>query len=114
MKLRHETLNKSQATHERRVSFMKETVQKHSPRFHLGVLFWLGLVIFAVGSGPLLVTILLAALGVTKDRNPNPVEFGIMAFFTFYPSLGLIIGGLTASFFRYCAAKKRFHNHEGP
>lgn len=90
---------------------MTETDQKHPPRFHLGVLFWVGLVIFAVGSGPLLVTILLAALEVTKDSNPNPIGFGIMAMFTFYPSLGLIFGGLTASFFRYRAAKKRFHNH---
>ena len=90
---------------------MNETTPQ-PPRFHPGVLFWTGLVIFAVGSGPLLVTILLAALGVTKDPNPNPIGFGIMAMFTFYPSLGLIVGGLMAAFFRHRAAKKRFHNHD--
>ncbi len=84
----------------------------HPPRFRPGGLFWTGLVIFTVGSGPLLVTILLAALGVTSDPNPNPVGFGIMAAFTLYPSLGLIFGGLMVAFFRHRAAKKRFHNHE--
>lgn len=49
-----------------------------------------GLVMFVLGSGPLLTIILLASLGLTADPNPNPVGFGILAAFTFWPSLFLI------------------------
>jgi hypothetical protein len=36
----------------------------------------------------------LASLGLTKDPNPNPVGFGIMAFLTFWPSVILMIVGV--------------------
>jgi hypothetical protein len=44
-----------------------------------------------LGSGPLLAVILLAWLGVTKDTNPNPVGFGMLAGLTFWPSAILMI-----------------------
>jgi hypothetical protein len=38
--------------------------------------------------------IALARLGLTKDPNPNPVGFGILAFLTFWPGIFLVIVGL--------------------
>ena len=49
--------------------------------------------LFIVGSGPLLLIIFLAAIGVWPDPNPNPVGLGIMAFFTFWPSIICILTG---------------------
>lgn len=51
--------------------------------------FLAGLILLIVGSGPLLFTMLAAKLGLTADPNPNPVIFGMMAMFTFWP--GIII-----------------------
>jgi hypothetical protein len=65
--------------------------------FRLSRLFWAGVVLFAVGTGPLLIVILLAALGLTKDPNPNPVGFGILFFFTIWPSIGLMVAGWARS-----------------
>jgi len=74
---------------------MNEASKEQSPRFRFSKLFWIGVVILAVGSGPLLVFGLFVALGLNKD--PNPVGLGRMAFFSFYPSLGLVLGGLVTS-----------------
>lgn len=76
-------------------------------KFRLSVLFWIGLTLFVVGSGPLLVVILLAKLGVTGDLNPNPIGFGILAGLTIWPSLGLIIAGIVQSFSRYKSSRAR-------
>jgi ethanolamine transporter EutH len=89
---------------------MNESGKKQPPTFRLSRLFWVGVLILAVGSGPLLVTILLAALGLTKDPNPNPVGFGILAFLMFWPSVALIVGGLVASISQYRSARKRFYD----
>jgi hypothetical protein len=78
-------------------------------KFRLSVLFWIGLILFVVGSGPLLVVILLAKLGVTGDPNPNPIGFGILAGLTIWPSLGLIIAGIVQSFSR-CKAAGQDHD----
>ena len=43
--------------------------------------FWIGLLLLCVGTGPLLIVILAAQLGLTRDPNPNPVGFGILALF---------------------------------
>ncbi|WP_353265319.1 hypothetical protein [Gemmatimonas sp.] len=51
----------------------------------------LGLV---VGTGPLVSIMVAAGLGITDDPNPNPVLFGMLAGFTFWPSLGLIALGI--------------------
>lgn len=50
-----------------------------------------GIVIFIIGSGPLLVTMFL-------NPNSNPVGFGIMAYFTFWPAIVLMIVGLVKIF----------------
>jgi hypothetical protein len=55
--------------------------------------FVVGAVLFVFGTGPLLTVILLASLGLTKDPNPNPVGFGILAFLTFWPSVILMVLG---------------------
>jgi len=90
---------------------MNEIAQAHPPQFRLTRWFWIGVATFVVGSGPLLVIMLLANLGVTKDPNPNPVGPGIMAFLTFWPSVGVILWQVGTSFFRFRAARKRFQNH---
>jgi hypothetical protein len=53
----------------------------------------------------LLTVILLASLGLTKDSNPNPVGFGILAFFTFWPSVILMIVGVIRTISRMRASK---------
>lgn len=70
-------------------------------------MFWTGLILLLLGSGPLLTIILLAWLGVTKDPNPNPVGFGILTFLTFWPSVILMIVGVTQSYTRYKSAQRR-------
>jgi hypothetical protein len=56
------------------------------------VLKW-GIILFVLGSGPLLLIMLAASLGLTRDPNPNPVGPGILAMLTFWPSVGLMIAG---------------------
>ncbi len=89
---------------------MTEPMKSNPPGFRLSFLFWTGLILFVVGSGPLLVIILLAALGMTRDPNPNPVGLGILAFLTFWPSVGLMLGGLRTSVRRYRAAREQSFN----
>lgn len=55
---------------------------------------WVGLVLFLLGTGPLLAVIILASLGLTRDPNPNPIGFGILALFTFWPSIILMVIGI--------------------
>ena len=38
-----------------------------------------GVTLLVIGSGPLLLVIAAADLGLTRDPNPNPVGFGILA-----------------------------------
>lgn len=54
----------------------------------------IGLVLLVFGTGPLVAVLTAAKLGLTDDPNPNPVVFGILAFFTFWPGVGLILTGL--------------------
>ena len=55
--------------------------------------FVVGVVLLLLGTGPLLTVILLASLGLTRDPNPNPIGFGILAFLTLWPSIILIVLG---------------------
>ena len=57
-------------------------------------LFRAGLGLFILGSGPLIGILIAAQLGLTFDPNPNPVGFGLLAFLTFWPSVGLLLAGL--------------------
>jgi hypothetical protein len=72
-----------------------------SPRFKFSRLFWIGLALFALGTGPLLLIVVAAEIGLTSDPNPNPIGPGLLAFFTFWPAVILIVSGLVASALRY-------------
>ena len=71
------------------------------PRFTLTRMFWVGIGLFVLGTGPLLAIILAASLGLLSDPNPNPVGPGLLAFFTFWPAVILTVWGLIASLVRY-------------
>lgn len=71
------------------------------PRFKLTVVFWSGLALLVLGTGPLLLIIVAAGLGLTSDPNPNPIGPGLLAFFTFWPAVTLIAWGLVAALLRY-------------
>ena len=71
-----------------------------SPGFRLSRLFWIGLALLVLGTGPLLLIVVAAELGLTSDPNPNPIGPGLLAFFTFWPAVILIVWGLVASALR--------------
>jgi hypothetical protein len=76
---------------------VNEVARSAPTKFKLSKLFRIGLALFVIGSGPLLVIIALAKLHATNDSNPNPVGPGILVFLTFWPSIALILGGLVLS-----------------
>jgi hypothetical protein len=49
--------------------------------------FRIGATIALVGWTPLLAIILLAAIGLWPDPNPNPIGPGLLFFFSFWPAL---------------------------
>jgi hypothetical protein len=81
-----------------------------APRFTLSLVFWIGLATLIVGTGPLLLIIAAAALGLLSDPNPNPVGPGLLAFFTFWPAVIMIVWGLAASLTRYRKALRQSHS----
>ena len=54
----------------------------------------IGIIIFIIGSGPLLSVMLFSKIGILDDPNTNPIIFGLMAMITFWPSLILIVIGI--------------------
>jgi hypothetical protein len=56
--------------------------------------FRAGVILLLLGTGPLLLVILAAALGLLSDPNPNPVGPGLLAFLTFWPAVILIVVGV--------------------
>jgi hypothetical membrane protein len=46
-----------------------------------------GLAMLVLGSGPLWAIVLLAAIGVWPDPNPNPIGPGLLFFLTLWPSM---------------------------
>ena len=54
-------------------------------------LLWWGLGVLAVGVGPLALIILAEAVGLLS--NQNPIGPGLLAFFTFWPGVGLTVAG---------------------
>ncbi|HKD17686.1 MAG TPA: hypothetical protein VKG23_07430 [Thermoanaerobaculia bacterium] len=63
-------------------------------RFWRSRYFVAGAVLFLLGTGPLLVVMLLASLGLTNDPHPNPAGLGILAFLTLWPSVILMALGV--------------------
>ena len=59
---------------------------------------------------PLLAIMLAAALGLLSDPNPNPIGPGLLAFFTFWPAVIMIVWGLAASLVRYRKALRQNHS----
>ncbi len=60
-------------------------------------LFWAGIATLVLGTGPLLLIIAAAALGLTDDPDPNPIGPGILAALTFWPAALMILAGLRRS-----------------
>ena len=56
-------------------------------------LFWAGLTLLAIGITPLLAVILFS-----RDPNPNPIGFGLLAFVTFRPAIIVIVAGWNRSY----------------
>ena len=52
--------------------------------FRIG--FWLAV----LGWGPLGIIVVLAAVGLWPDPNPNPIGPGLPFFFTFWPAVALM------------------------
>jgi hypothetical protein len=65
----------------------------------------IGLILFIVGSGPLLIIIGLDALGIINAGNP--LGPGILAVLTFFPSIILIIIGSILTFLKLKKEKAR-------
>jgi hypothetical protein len=59
-------------------------------------LFWIGITLLVLGSGPLLLIIAASSLRLLSDPNPNPnpIGPGLLFFFTFWPGVVLTILGL--------------------
>ena len=53
----------------------------------------IGLVLVVVGWAPLLAVILLAAIGLWPDPNPNPIGLGLLFFVTFWPAVACLAVG---------------------
>ena len=57
-------------------------------------IFWWGVALLVLGTGPLLVILAAATLGLTSDPDPNPIGPGLLTFVTFWPAITMIIIGL--------------------
>ncbi len=57
-------------------------------------LFWIGLAILVLGTGPLVSITLAAMLGLTADPDPNPVGLGMLAGITFWPGIAVTAIGI--------------------
>ena len=56
-------------------------------------LFWAGLILLVLGIAPLLAVILFS-----RDPDPNPIGFGLLAFVTFWPAIIMIVVGWNRSY----------------
>jgi hypothetical protein len=70
----------------------------HSGASRAAWLIGSGVTLFCLGCGPLLVVMLAAWLGLTADRNPNPIFLGMLFAATFTPAIVLVICGVVARF----------------
>jgi hypothetical protein len=46
-----------------------------------------GLILVALGWGPLFAIILLSRFGMLSDPNPNPIGYGLLFAITFFPAI---------------------------
>jgi hypothetical protein len=69
-------------------------------RYRDSNLIRIGAAILVLGSGPLLAIIVAAKLGLTRDPNPNPVGFGMLAGCTFWPGIILLFVGVLTVWLR--------------
>ena len=53
----------------------------------------IGLALVVFGWGPLIDIVLLDAVGLWPDKNPNPVGAGFLFFITSWPALFLLVRG---------------------
>lgn len=53
-----------------------------------------GLALVVFGWGPLLATVLLAAIGLWPDPNPNPIGPGLLFFVTSWPAIICLVIGM--------------------
>lgn len=56
-----------------------------------------GLLLFLFGCGPLLTIILLSAIGLWPDPNPNPIGPGLLFFITIWPAIILLVIGVATA-----------------
>lgn len=56
-------------------------------RFYANTLWKVGFWMLILGTGPLLLIIVAAELGLLSDPNPNPIGPGLLTFFTFWPAM---------------------------
>jgi hypothetical protein len=57
-------------------------------------LFWIGIALLVLGTGPLIAVIVAASLGLTRDPDPNPIGFGLLAAVTFWPGVAVTAIGV--------------------
>jgi hypothetical protein len=75
-----------------------------SEKLPLSRVFWFGLALFMIGTGPLLIVIVMSALGLLAD--PNPVGLGILAAITFWPSVLMMLVSYARAVMRRDKARK--------
>lgn len=68
-----------------------QTTRSSDRSTRVSPLLWWGLGLLVFGVGPLILFIISDAIGLTK--NSNPIGPGLLAFFTFWPGVGLTIAG---------------------
>ena len=54
----------------------------------------IGLVLLALGTGPLVFIVAAAAVGLWPNPNPNPIGPGLLSFLTFWPAIACIVAGV--------------------
>ena len=72
------------------------------------VILYIGLVILLLGCSPLLIVGLLSAIGI-GDPKPNPVGFGCLFYFTFWPGVILTAVGTLICICKYLLGKLPFN-----
>jgi hypothetical protein len=53
-----------------------------------------GLGLLILGTGPLVLIVLAAALGLWPDKNPNPVGLGLLSAVTLWPAVICMVVGV--------------------